>query len=210
MKRVSSIYDWEGALRSSNLVELERLVREPLFLDDQIVKRLLLACHSTWILCAFTEYLPKEWLDDRMYQGWTPLHQLTEICDDFDTAVALVKMLPREHLAMTAYISEYRLTCCELAFVHGRYAVGNALLALGGLARWNKPWDAPYNIILFDVTSMAYMRATRAQEAQRKARKAALIVYGILRLRLKRIPRDMAKNCAEEVYATRCFKKWTE
>lgn len=209
MERAFLISGWVRAIARNDMVSLQRLAREPLVLDDENVERLITACRTTWMLRGLTEALPKEWLDDRMAKGWTPLHQLTEICDDFDTAVALVKMLPREHLAMTCQIEEFDLTCCELAFVNGSYAIGSAYLALGGLARWNKPWAAASNERLFAVSNLSYMRAIRAQEAQRKARTAALITYGILRLRLKCMPRDMARNCAEEVYATRCFEEWT-
>lgn len=194
---------WCAALNTNNLVELERLslYAPPLVLTRFLVYRLIRACQTTSLLRGLAETLPRQWMMGPVHSGWTVLHQLTALNGvDFETASHIIRCAPRETLSISisSNVGMFRFTACERALWYGNYDLANALVAHGGLVHSQRLDDAAA-LAMYD----------KLIDAQCKARQAAAVVYGILRLRRKGIPRDMATNCAQEVYATRGFEEWT-
>lgn len=200
---------WLTALANNNLVELERLslFAPPLVITHYLVYRLIRSCWTTSLLCGLVETLPRQWMLGPVYNGWTVLHQLSALKSiDFDCASHIIRCVPREALAISIRdnVGMFKFTACERALWYGSYDLANALLAHGALVNYER---------LKETHTMTHTTSTsmydQIREAQNKARQAAAVVYGILRLRRWGIPRDMATNCAQEVYATRGFEEWT-
>jgi hypothetical protein len=196
------------ALYRNNLAELELISqRETIVLTRELVYRLIRACWTTSLLRGLVETIPRQWMTEPMHNGWTVLHQLTALGNvDFETASYVIRCVPRETLFVVIHhdVGMHMFTACERAFWYGKYDLANALLAHGGRVRHQQ-----LDVSSWSAAGGALRLYEKCRDAQHKARQASVVIYGILRLRRTGIPRDMATNCARELYATRGFEEWT-